>query len=201
MRADARRNYERIVATAREVFLEQGVEAPLDDIVKRAQVGAGTLYRHFPTREVLIEAVYREEIEILAERARTLLEELSPQEALREWLRSQMWFHVERAGLAAALKSAIDEDSETFRYCKDTLRDAVGMLLDAARDAGVVRYDLNATDLLRLGHGVGASAKYADDEGKERLLSVILDGIRRDLAQAQAKRAPGTGTAGPGDAG
>jgi AcrR family transcriptional regulator len=178
MRADARRNYERIVATARDVFLEHGVDAPLDDVVKRAQVGAGTLYRHFPTREVLIEAVYREEIETLSARARALAEELSPEDALREWMRAQMRFHVERADLASALKAAIDEDAETFRYCKTLLREAVGVLLTAARDAGVVRADLEAVDLLRLGHGIGASGKYADDAGKERLLSIVLDGIR-----------------------
>ena len=191
MRADARRNYERIVATAREVFFEHGVEAPLDDIVKRAGVGAGTLYRHFPTREVLIEAVYRGEIEGLAERAQELAKELPPADALRAWMREQMRFHVERAGLAAALKAAIDADSETFRYCKQKLRDAVGMLLGAAQGAGLVRYDIEAVDLMRLGHGLGASAKYADEEGRERLLSVILDGIRRDLAQAQKKTASG----------
>lgn len=177
MRADARRNYERIVATARDVFFEHGVEAPLDDIVKRAGVGPGTLYRHFPTREVLIEAVYRGEIETLAARARELAEELPPADALREWMRAQMRFHVERSDLASALKAAIDEDSETFQYCKTTLRDAVGMLLTAAQDAGVVRADIEAVDVMRLGHGIGASGKYADDAGKERLLSIVLDGI------------------------
>jgi AcrR family transcriptional regulator len=201
MRADARRNYERIVATAREVFFEQGVEAPLDDIVKRAGVGAGTLYRHFPTREVLVEAVYREEIETLAERAYQLAKEMPPEDALREWMRTQIRFHAERSGLAAALKAAIDEDSETFQYCKTMLRDAVGTLLGAAQDAGVVRQDLQAVDMMRLGHGVGASAKYADEEGKDRLLSVILDGIRRDLAQAHEGKASDVGAARPGDAG
>lgn len=179
MRADARRNYERIVATARDVFSEHGVEAPLDDIVKRAQVGAGTLYRHFPNRDVLIEAVYREEIEGLAERARALAEDLSPDQALREWMRTQIRFQNERADLASALKSTIDEDSETFHYCKTLLREAVAAIVDAAQNAGIVRFDLQAVDLMRLGHGIGASAKYADDAGKERLLSIVLDGIKR----------------------
>lgn len=178
MRADARRNYERIVATARDVFFEQGIDAPLDDIVKRAEVGAGTLYRHFPNRHVLIEAVYREEIEVLAARAHELARELPPAEALREWLRGQMRFAVERAGLAAALKAAIDEESEVFLYCKNTLRDAVGALLMAAQDEGLVRADVEAVDLMRLGHGLGAAAKNADEAGRERLLSIGLDGIR-----------------------
>jgi AcrR family transcriptional regulator len=178
MRADARRNYERIVATARAVFVEQGVDAPLDEVAKRAQVGPGTLYRHFPTRDVLVEAVYRGEIEALAERAEVLAEELPPGEAVREWMREQVRFVVEQSGLAMALKAAIDADSETFRYCKDKLRTAVATLLEPAQAAGEIRADLQPADLLRLGHGVGTGVKYADEAGAERLLSVVLDGLR-----------------------
>jgi AcrR family transcriptional regulator len=178
MRADARRNYERIVATAREVFLEHGVEVPLDDIVKQAGVGAGTLYRHFPTRDVLIEAVYRQEIEELAERVRTVIKELPPEEALREWMRNQVVFSITRSGLAAALKAAIDEESETFQYCKTMLRDAIGELVEAAKAAGVVREDIEAVDVMRLGHGIGASAKHADEAGRERLVAIVLNGLR-----------------------
>lgn len=178
MRADARRNYERIVAIAREVFLEHGVDAPLDDIVKRAGVGAGTLYRHFPTREVLVEAVYRHEIQEIADQASEMAKELPPDEAIRAWLRAQVQFHVERSDLTAALKAAIDEESETFQYCKTFLREAAGELLASAQAAGVVRADLEPVDLMRLGHGIGASAKHADEAGKERMVSVVLDGLK-----------------------
>jgi AcrR family transcriptional regulator len=178
MRADARRNYERIVATAREVFFEQGVEAPLDDVVKRAGVGAGTLYRHFPTREALIEAVYRQEIEEIADQAYALARSLSAEEAIREWFDELIRFHIERSGLAAALKAAIDEESETFQYCKGRLRDAAGALLEPAQAVGAVRADLEAVDLMRLSHGLGASAKYADEAGRRRLLQVVLDGLK-----------------------
>jgi AcrR family transcriptional regulator len=178
MRADARRNYERIVATAREVFLANGIDAPLDDIAKRAEVGPGTLYRHFPTRDALVEAVYRQEIEELSESAYQFAKELAPEEALHAWMRRQVRFVIERAGLASALKAAIDEDSEVFRYCKDKLRAAVATVLEPAQAAGLVRADLEPNDLLRLGHGVGAGAKYADADGAERLLSVVLDGLR-----------------------
>jgi AcrR family transcriptional regulator len=178
MRADARRNYERIVATAREVFFEQGVDVPIDDIVKRAGVGAGTLYRHFPTREVLLEAVYRQEIEDLAEGVRMLTKELAPEEALRTWLHEQVRFQKERAGLAAALKAAVDADSEVFQHCKATLRDAVGVLVQAAQAAGVVHTEVEPVDVMRLGHGIGASAKYADEAGQERLISIALNGLR-----------------------
>jgi len=178
MRADARRNYERIVATAREVFFEHGVEAPLDDIVKRAGIGAGTLYRHFPTREVLIEAVYRQEIEEIANRAYELAKELSPQDAIREWFRDLIQFHVERHGLASALKAAIDEDSETFQHCKKQLRDAAWALLEPAQAVGAVRTDLDAVDLMRLSHGIGAGARSADEGSRERMLQVVMDGLK-----------------------
>ena len=178
MRADARRNYERIVATAREVFFSDGVDAPLDDIVKRAGVGAGTLYRHFPTREVLVEAVYRQEIEEIANRAYELARALSPEDAIREWFRDLIQFHIERHGLAVALKAAIDEESETFQHCKKQLREAAWALLEPAQVVGVVRADLEAVDLMRLSHGIGASAKFADEAGRDRILRVVLDGLK-----------------------
>ncbi|MFL6119287.1 TetR/AcrR family transcriptional regulator [Actinophytocola sp.] len=178
MRADARRNYERIVATAREVFFEHGVEAPLDDIVKRAGVGAGTLYRHFPSREVLVEAVYRQEIEEIAARADALAKELPPAEAVRAWMHEMIRFHTERSDLTAALKAAIDEDSETFQYCKTKLRGAAWALLEEAQTAGVVRADLEAVDLMRLSHGIAASARSADEAGRERMVSVLMNGLR-----------------------
>lgn len=178
MRADARRNYERIVATAREVFLSHGVEAPLDDVVKRAGVGAGTLYRHFPNREVLVEAVYRTEIEEIADQACALAKELSAEDAIREWFRELIRFHADRSGLAAALKAAIDEDSETFLYCKQKLRDAAWALLEPAQAVGAVRADLEAVDLMRLSYGIGAAAKYADEASRNRMLSVLMEGLR-----------------------
>jgi AcrR family transcriptional regulator len=178
MRADARRNYERIVATARDVFFEHGIEAPLDDIVKRAGVGAGTLYRHFPNREVLIEAVYRTEIEEIADQAYSLAKDQSAEDAIREWFRELIRFHVDRSGLAAALKAAIDEDSETFTYCKQKLRDAAWTLLEPAQAVGAVRADLEAVDLMRLSHGLGAAAKSADEASRERMLSVLMEGLK-----------------------
>ena len=178
MRADARRNYERIVATAREVFFAHGVDAPLDDVVKRAGVGAGTLYRHFPNREVLVEAVYRSEIEEIADQAYLLAKGLGPEDALREWFRELIRFHIDRAGLAAALKAAIDEESETYRYCKQKLRDAAWALLEPAQAVGAVRGDIDAVDLMRLSHGIGAAAKYADDASRDRMLSVLMEGLK-----------------------
>ncbi|HEX6354316.1 helix-turn-helix domain-containing protein [Actinophytocola sp.] len=178
MRADARRNYERIVATARDVFFTDGIDAPLDDVVKRAGVGAGTLYRHFPTRDVLIEAVYRQEILEIAELAYEIAKVSAPEDAIREWFRELIRFHIERSDLARALKAAIDEESETFQYCKEKLREAAGSLLEPAQAVGVVRADLEAVDLMRLSHGIGASAKFADEAGQQRMLSVVLEGLK-----------------------
>jgi AcrR family transcriptional regulator len=178
MRADARRNYERIVATAREVFFEQGVDAPLDDIVKRAGVGPGTLDRHFPNRQALVEAVYRSEIEEVADQSHALAESLPPLDALREWIRGLVNFQTNRAGLTSAIKAVIDEDSETFQYCKHKLRDAASSLLVPAQATGAVRSDLEPIDLMRLSHGIGAAARYADEESRGRMISILLEGLK-----------------------
>ncbi|MPZ85675.1 MAG: TetR family transcriptional regulator [Actinophytocola sp.] len=178
MRADARRNYDRIVDTARDAFLEHDIDVPLDDIAKRAHVGAGTLYRHFPSRAALIEAVYREEVTRLADRAYALSKELPVEEALFTWLREQVRWLRESSGLAMALKSAIEDTSMTFAYCKQELRAAVSTLLTPAQAAGIVRADLEPVDMMRLGHGVGTAAGHADEAGAERLLTIVLDGIR-----------------------
>ncbi|MFJ9778276.1 TetR/AcrR family transcriptional regulator [Amycolatopsis sp. NPDC101161] len=176
MRADARRNYERIVATAKDLFTAQGADVPLDDIAKKAGVGAGTLYRHFPTREKLFEAVYRDEIEVLADRAYVLHDELPPWEALEAWLGEQVAWVVERHKLATILKESIDAGSETFRYCQVRLREAVGVLVDAAE--GLIRPDVGGPDVLRLAHGAGMAVRNCSPEEGKRVLTVILDGLR-----------------------
>jgi AcrR family transcriptional regulator len=177
MRADARRNYERLVATAREVFAELGPDAPLDDIARRAGVGPGTLYRHFPNREALVEAAYRGEIVDLSARAYQLLDERSPRDALVEWLREQVRFANLKRGLATTLKSVVDKDSETFAWCHATLKDAAAAVVSRAQEAGAVRADVTPTDVLRLCHGVAVATEHAPDDA-DRLLSVLLDGLR-----------------------
>lgn len=178
MRADARRNCERILAAAREVFAEHGTDAPLDDIAKRAKVGAGTLYRHFPNRESLIETVYREELLAMGERAYQLLAELPPTEALHQWVREQLTWVTERHGLAAALKAAMDRDAEVFEYCKNVMRAAAESVLAPLRDTGEIRADVTASDLLRLCHGIGVVVEGLPAEDVDRMLSVLLNGLR-----------------------
>jgi AcrR family transcriptional regulator len=181
MRADARRNYERIVAIAREAFAEHGAEAPLDDIARRAGVGAGTLYRHFPGREALIEAVYRDDIERLAGQAHELIKEHDPEEALARWMRAQVQFVSRKRGLASTLKALLDKDSETFALCKTMMNDAVEALLSGAQSSGVVRTDIRPRDLLLLGHGVGMATE-SQPEAADRLLRIMLDGLRPPTA-------------------
>lgn len=178
MRADARRNAERLIAAARDAFAERGAEAPLDDIARRAGVGPGTLYRHFPTREALIEAVYRDDIAELTDLAYRLLDERAPGEALEAWVRAQVSFVTRRHGVAMTLKAMLDKDSETFAWVKATMLAAAGAILARAQDAGTVRPDVEPGDLLRLGHGIGMMTDGGTAEGGDRLLAVMLDGLR-----------------------
>jgi AcrR family transcriptional regulator len=179
LRAAARRNYERIVTTAREAFSEHGADATLDDIAKRAEVGAGTLYRHFPTREALIEAVYRGEIAQLSEAAFRMLEKLPPGEALDEWMLDQVRYVVRKRGLAGALKASLDAGSETFAWCQSRMREAAAALLAPGQEAGEIRADITPADLLRLGHAIGLAVEKAPPGDDERLVSVMLAGLRR----------------------
>ncbi|RSM78467.1 TetR/AcrR family transcriptional regulator [Amycolatopsis sp. WAC 01375] len=178
MRADARRNYERIVAVAKEAFTADGVDVPADDIAKRAGVGAGTLYRHFPTRDKLIEAVYRDEIDGLAQQAYDLLDELPPGKALETWLATHVIYVVEKHGLAMTLKASVDAGSEVFGWCQSRLRAAADTIVKAAQDEGVLRSDVTGVDILRLGHGLGSAASKASEEDTKRLLTIVLDGLR-----------------------
>lgn len=177
MRADARRNYERLLAAAGEAFAEQGPDAPLDDIARRAGVGPGTLYRHFPNREALVEAVYRGEIAHLSARAYQLLEDQPPREALVEWLREEVRFATLKRGLVATLKAVVDRDSETYAWCHATLRDAAAALVTRAQQAGAIRPDVTPMDVLRLCHGVAVATEHAPDDA-DRLLAVLIDGLR-----------------------
>jgi AcrR family transcriptional regulator len=177
MRADARRNYERLITAAREAFTEHGADAPLDDIARTAGVGPGTLYRHFPTRLALLEAVYRDDIASLSARAHELLDERPPEEALTEWMREQVDYVLHRRALAATVKSALDWDSAALAYCKTMMREAAGAVLARAQEAGVVRAEVTPSDLLRLGHAVGYASEHAPEDA-DRLLSYMLDGLR-----------------------
>jgi len=186
MRADARRNYDRLVTAAAAAFAEHGLDAPLDDIARRAGVGAGTLYRHFANREALMEAVYGAQVESVCARAATLAATQPPAEALTLWLRDLVAHISAKRGLAAAIMAGGGDTSPAFAAGKTALREAAGSLLERAQTAGAVRPDLTRDDLLRLMHGVAVSSEYSPD-GPERLITFVIDGLRRFPADPAAR--------------
>jgi AcrR family transcriptional regulator len=181
MRADARRNYERLLKAAAEAFAEHGEGASLDDIAKRAGVGSGTLYRHFPTRQALLEAVYVDAIEALAARADEIARELPPGEALMEWLNELSAGMIQVRGLKTLLGSAVtDGSSAVVTACGVSVKGAAERLVGAAQREGTLRSDVEPIEILRLAHGVATASELANGEGKyiRRYLSLLTEGLR-----------------------
>lgn len=176
-RADARRNYEHIVATAREAFAELGPEAPLDVIARRAGVGSATLYRHFPTREHLLHAAYRADIVDLARRAAELAEYFTPARALERWVRDYFVPAQEERGVASMLKDALVAAPEVFSQSKEEFSVAVDSLVRNAQSSGDIRNDVTSRDILRMAHGIAVSSQGTSDT-RERMLTVMFDGLR-----------------------
>ena len=179
MRADARRNYERLLAAAGEAFAERGADdVSLEEIARRAGVGIGTLYRHFPTRQALLEAVYRDQVDALGARAAELAQSDSPAAALAEWVTALVTFGKAKRSLTTALLEVLDRDSELLSSSRDVLRGATDELLERAQRAGVARTDVRGTDVMRLAHGVSMTADLGQDPDQaERMLALILDGL------------------------
>jgi AcrR family transcriptional regulator len=174
-RADARANHDKLVAAARAVFAETGTSAPLEDVAERAGVGIGTLYRHFPTRQALLEAVYVDEVEAIA-RAADELSKLPPWDALSQWLHRYVAF----AGTKRVLNEALVEaapDSNVLLSCRTAISEAGTALLERAQHAGVVRADLDVIDMVRMVSGI-AMVPTTDPEQQKRLLEIALDGLR-----------------------
>jgi len=179
-RADGLRNRERVLEAAKAVFSAGGPGASLEAVARTAGVGIGTLYRHFPTREALFEAVYRREVQQLADLAEELKLDATPTEALRRWLRSNVAFVATKRGMSAALAIAMQSTSELSAFSFDRLTRAVGGLLERAVAAGEIRDDISAEDLLRALVGMC----YLHDqpgwqESVNRLVDVFVDGLRR----------------------
>ncbi|MEU3292284.1 helix-turn-helix domain-containing protein [Streptomyces longwoodensis] len=181
MRADARRNYERLLGAAAEAFAEHGERASLDDIAKRAGVGSGTLYRHFPTRQALLEAAYVGRVQALAARADDLADRLPPGEALTEWLYEVCVGGIEVRGLKSLLGSAVTDGSTAAGTpCGTAVTGAATRLVLAARREGTLRPDVEPIELLRLAHGVATASELADDGPRHirRYLSLLTEGLR-----------------------
>jgi AcrR family transcriptional regulator len=171
-RADARRNYDALLAAARDVFAVKGTEASLEEIARTAGVGIGTLYRNFPARQDLFEAVYVGEVEQLCRLADQVTGR-PPWEALQTWLHAFVGY----AATKRAIKEALNMESAMFMSCRADMYAAGQPLFDAAQAAGVVRADASFDDVLRMVSGI-TGGSYVDDAQRERVLSMALAGVR-----------------------
>src|SRR5919112_571885 len=176
-RADALRNYEKLVAAAREAFTEVDRSASLEDIARRAGVGIGTLYRNFPTRADLVQAVYVDEVEALSRTAQQL-EDLEPWDALTNWLQRFVGYVATKQALADELFAVNDAERQAvFAGCRAMLEGAGEPLLRRAQEAGVVRPDIEIGETIRMVAGIAKIP--ADDPAEvQRMLAVALDGLR-----------------------
>jgi AcrR family transcriptional regulator len=171
-RADARRNFDALLAAAREAFTQHGASASLEDIARRAGVGVGTLYRNFPTREALIEAVYVDEVVALQQAARDT-EKLEPWDALRSWLHR----YIEYVGTKRALIEVLNRHTEVMLACRAMLYGAGGPVVRRGQVAGVVRADTSIEDIVRLLSAV-AGVAYEDEAQRTRILDLTIDALR-----------------------
>ncbi|TDE10978.1 TetR/AcrR family transcriptional regulator [Jiangella asiatica] len=171
-RADARRNYEKLLVAAREAFAESGMSASLEDVARRAGVGIGTLYRHFPTRRDLFESVYVDEVEALC-RAADELAELPAWDALAAWLHRFVTYTVTKRAVAEAL----NHESAIFASYRSSILAAGEPLLRRAQEAGTARANVMFEDVLRLVGGI-TMGQFSDPDQLDRVLGMALDGLR-----------------------
>jgi AcrR family transcriptional regulator len=180
MRADARRNRDRLLEVAVRSFSLDGPDVPLESIAKAAGVGIGTLYRHFPTREALVEAAYRSELDRLCASVPDLLAAQPADQALRAWMDLFVDYMVAKRGMADALRAVIASGGNPYAHSRDMLMSAIGRLVEAGVKAEAIRPDVPPEDVLAALSGVTLTA--GDPEKREqarRLLDLLLDGLRR----------------------
>ena len=179
LRADAQRNRDRLLQAAVRAFARAGPDATLDAIAKDAGVGIGTLYRHFPTREALVEAAYRNELARLCDAVADLLAAMPPDEAMRAWMDRFVGYMTTKRGMADALRAVIASGGNPFAQSRDRLTGAITVLLGAAAAAGTVRPDIEPGDVLASLSGVAlAAGEPAQREQAGRLLDLLMDGLR-----------------------
>jgi AcrR family transcriptional regulator len=179
LRADAQRNRERLLASAVRAFSEGGPDVTLEAIAKEAGVGIGTLYRHFPTREALIEAAYRNELGRLCDAAAQLHESLPADAALREWMDRFLDYLRTKRGMADALHAVIASGANPFTESRARMVTATAELLDAGAAAGAIRKDVQPEDVMASLSGISLAAGAPEQqEQAERLLDLLMDGLR-----------------------
>ncbi|WP_322974319.1 TetR/AcrR family transcriptional regulator [Actinacidiphila epipremni] len=181
LRADARKNRERIVSAAAEAFAREGADATLKDIAQQAGVGIGTLYRHFPTREALADAVYRTETQRLCDAAAELLQRHAPLDALREWVLLFLDYMATKDGMAESLHAVLTADASLRTDTRARLQDALRLLVDAGQRAGHLRTPLDPADLSLALAGLALALRHHPDAPRiaPRLYTLLLDGLRR----------------------
>ena len=189
LRADAKRNIETLVRTARDIFATSGVEAPMREIAQKAGVGVGTIYRNFPQRSDLIAAVFRSEVDACADAAAELAATYPPGEALDRWMQRYVDFIVAKRGLAAALHSGDPAFEALPAYFDSRFEPALQRLLDAAVMAGEIRPDANSYDLLRAVASLCMPSSDGDPSAARRLVALLVDGLRYRAAGPQATSA------------
>ncbi len=178
-RTDALRNRERILEVAKAAFTRKGANASLEEIAKHAGVGTGTLYRHFPTRDALIEGVYRNEVEKLAAAASRFAEKMSPIEALRAWMLLLVDYIAAKHIIAPALNSIVGGPSRLYEGSRSMIQGAIDELVKRAKRSGDLRRDLDAFDLLRALIGVSHVGSGADwQQSARRLVDILIAGSR-----------------------
>jgi AcrR family transcriptional regulator len=178
LRADAVRNRELLLTAAAAAFAARGADVPLEDIARDAGVGIGTLYRHFPTRDLLVQAVYRHEVDILCESADQLLATLPPDQALAEWMQLFVRHVATKRGMLSVLKPMMSADATFFAQTRGRAVATATKLLDAGVAAGTVRSDIKGDDLLRAVGGICMSTDQERSEASDRLVGLLFDGLR-----------------------
>jgi AcrR family transcriptional regulator len=179
-RADAQRNRDRVLEVAREAFTRLGANASLDEVAKQAGVGAGTLYRHFPTRDELLKAVYRSEVKKLASAEQKFAETMPPIEALRAWMLLFVDYIATKKIIAPALNNLVGGPSKVFEASHDQIWEAIRALVKRAIKSGDIRKDLDPIDLLRALIGVANVASSPDwQQSARRLVDILITGSRQ----------------------
>jgi len=183
MRADASRNRERLVDAARAVFAARGSNATVEEMAKAADLGVGTLYRHFPRRIDLVEAVYREDVDELVAHAGELVTTTEPWEGLVQWLEAFVRYAQAKRTFLTELHEAFEKNPDLALQSREKIAAAAGLVLNRAQAAGVARADIDQADLMQLVGGM-CMARNVTLEQNQRLLTFVLDGIRVNPAHA-----------------
>lgn len=177
LRADAQRNYDRLIESARETFTELGGDTPLEEVARRAGVGIGTLYRHFPNRLDLLESIYREDVDRLSALAKSLSATEGPWDAMVRWLEAFSTYAATKRVLLHEILNVAGRDAAVLSHSRVVITEAADLVIGGAQRAGVVRSDIEVSDVTRLVGGC-TMMPGTDAEQQKRMLRLVLDGLR-----------------------